>query len=82
MQKYHVITGSTPEELDREVEKYLNDGTGWFLQGGVSVTGERALMPIQDGYEIVDEFFYAQAVWRMDSPAKVDALKEPAEAVA
>ena len=39
MTKYRILTASTIEELERDVEDVINfEGADWRLQGGVSVT--------------------------------------------
>lgn len=61
MTKYRILTASTLEELERDVEDVINfEGADWRLQGGVSVT-----MVLQlDAYTMVStpSYFYAQAV--------------------
>ena len=52
MTKYRILTASTIEDLEKDVEDVINfEGADWRLQGGVSVTSI-------DSYSYV----YAQAV--------------------
>lgn len=73
MRRYHVCTGSTPEELSNEVTRYINGG--WWTVGGVSVALGSDELKFMGA-------IYAQALTRTDHQPLPIEEKQTAEAVA